>query len=77
MTGEPTGEPRQFRYASRRIGLFVLLALAVFVAAILQAGVLRRVDVGLSSPRSTPAWRMAATKTASASSTNRPMRRLA
>ena len=46
MTGEPTGEPRQFRYASRRIGLFVLLALAVFVAAILQAGVLR----GLLNP---------------------------
>jgi phospholipid/cholesterol/gamma-HCH transport system substrate-binding protein len=46
MTGEPTGNPRQFRYASRRIGLFVLLALAVFVAAILQAGVLR----GLLNP---------------------------
>jgi phospholipid/cholesterol/gamma-HCH transport system substrate-binding protein len=46
MTGEPTGQPRQFRYASRRIGLFVLLALAVFVAAILQAGVLR----GLLNP---------------------------
>jgi phospholipid/cholesterol/gamma-HCH transport system substrate-binding protein len=49
MTGEPTGEPRQFRYASRRIGLFVLLALAVFVAAILQAGVLR----GLLNPTAT------------------------
>jgi phospholipid/cholesterol/gamma-HCH transport system substrate-binding protein len=50
MTGEPNGEPTressQFRYASRRIGLFVLLALAVFVAAILQAGVLR----GLLNP---------------------------
>jgi phospholipid/cholesterol/gamma-HCH transport system substrate-binding protein len=44
-----TAETRQFRYASRRIGLFVLLALAVFVAAILQAGVLR----GLLNPTST------------------------
>jgi phospholipid/cholesterol/gamma-HCH transport system substrate-binding protein len=41
-----TAETRQFRYASRRIGLFVLLALAVFIAAILQAGVLR----GLLNP---------------------------
>jgi len=49
MTGQATGETRKFRYASRRIGLFVLLALAVFIAAILQAGVLR----GLLNPTAT------------------------
>jgi phospholipid/cholesterol/gamma-HCH transport system substrate-binding protein len=49
MTGQATGEAQQFRYASRRIGLFVLLALAVFIAAILQAGVLR----GLLNPTAT------------------------
>jgi len=49
MTGEATRETREFRYASRRIGLFVLLALTVFIAAILQAGVLR----GLLNPTAT------------------------
>jgi phospholipid/cholesterol/gamma-HCH transport system substrate-binding protein len=49
MTGEATGKTREFRYASRRIGLFVLLALIVFIAAILQAGVLR----GLLNPTAT------------------------
>jgi len=49
MTGQATGETREFRYASRRIGLLVLLALAVFIAAILQAGVLR----GLLNPTAT------------------------
>ena len=49
MTGETTGKTREFHYASRRIGLFVLLALAVFIAAILQAGVLR----GLLNPTAT------------------------